>query len=583
MSFKHDPWQLKNQKKKDLTYKNVLRACRTDGEIYYLIDDDVRFNADIDICTASVKSYGKIIKLMPKNIQQNVSIQKYALKQCNKIKIYSKQYIIENDYDISNTTEENVDDYDIVYEAVKRDPCMYKYVSKRLQNNREIILQALRNCGYNYVLLSNVLKMDEYKNDYEIIEKAVSVYGMLFEHILESMKMDKHLATLAVRSDGLSLKHMAITLQDDHDVVFTAVKDNGLALEFASERLQNVYEIVDEAIGRNSYKTDCHPFRRDKHEILKREKIALRFASSELRNDKQLGKKAIMNNYLSVRFVCDELKDDYNLMYEIVEKDFEMYPYVSSRLKKDKTLAKLFIKKGQVPLYDMVYMHNKDGDFIVNYNRDGYSLLNDIDKELHSDEELIRMAVSKLGCDLMYADEKFKKNKKVVKLAIKDTPFAYRYIADELKDDIELATLALKGNNGGYVYSLFSSGLKLNPTLATLAIKKKDEMFHCIPEELMENRDFMMSIFGDIHVMFRYIEWIPEHYKTDIEFMRNLLREKNGYACHEIIGNMSDELKDNYELMASAIKKQRSIIKHASKRLKLIFEEEENNKEITNK
>jgi hypothetical protein len=574
-SIKHDPWLLEKYGADELTDANVLRGCLTDGEIYKIVAEDERFQSNIDICIAAVKSCGAMIDLMPSEIQQRADVQSFALRQCSKVMVYSKQYVVGNGYNISNASDQIKDDYDLVFEAVKCNPRMYQYVSGRLKKNREIILEAMKNCTHNFQHICNILALDEYKNDYHIIMKAVSGDGLLFSKIPEALKFDKELAVYAVSSNGLALQHVPTSLQDDDDVVRRAVQNNGLALEFASERLRDDYDIVEKAIENNTYAKAVLPFRTRDPDYLKRDqaylKVAIRYASQRCMKNELLGKKALSYNYLSIRYVCETLKDDYDAMYEMVYHDFEMFDHLSPRLKGNKELAKLFISKGKVPAHDMVLTFKKaNHDLVVNYNRDGYSFLRYLNKELCDDEEIVRMAIAKLGCDLQYANEAFQSNREMVDIAIKNTPFAYRYISStsELKSDEGLALQTLKGRNGAYLYSVFSEELKLNVKLATFALKTEDELFYCLPDALISNREFMMSIFTDIDGLYSKIQFLPEQYRDDAEFMIGAMEKKNSFVRDRIMKCVSDRLKDDDDFISKMVQKDERLIMFASDRIK---------------
>ena len=188
------------------------------------------------------------------------------------------------------------------------------------------------------------------------------------------------------------------------------------------------------------------------------------------------------------------------------------------------------------------------------------------------------MAISRLGCDLLYANNNFKDNKTIVEIAVKSTPFAYRYVSDRLKDDEELLIQALNGRSGGYMYKFTSERLKMKKNIVLLAIKKEKKIFYCIPDELFNNRECMLSIYSISCLMYEYIEWIPEVHKNDKEIIMTILNANTSPAWGKILPHISDELKDDYDFMLNIIKKNNYYIKHTSERLQEKFKEEDSNK-----
>ena len=449
MSIKHKPWIITNMDTADVTRKMVLRACRTDGSIYHYFKNDERFNSDYDICKTSVKSCGYMINLMPHEIQQDVTIQMYAVKQSSVVTIYSYEYIKQN-YCLKYASEEFKDNFDISYEAVKRNTSMYKYISERLKMERIMIMEVCNGKKIDksfFSYFNEIFNSEKYNNDFELINKAVSNNGLLLQFLDKNtkfMKCYEYIITLnSVKNDGMALQYASTELCDDYGIVYLAVCNN----KFKYNPNYHLYETYDTKVERS--------------------KIAINFASEKLQINKIIGTTAVKNNYLSIKFVCDELRNDKNLMTSLVETDFETYLYASDELRKDIELTKLFIKKMDVYLPKCedvsVFRNNEfilksemvDGcaDYEINYYREYYSFLKFIDETLCANKEIVKFAVNRLGCDLKYASAELKKDYEIIDIALNNTPFAYKYIDDSYKKNKEIQQRILSAHNGEYLKS----------------------------------------------------------------------------------------------------------------------------------
>ena len=100
----------------------------------------------------------------------------------------------------------------------KRTLVDFAIADKNLRDNKELILEAVRDNGFSLEYAS-----DQLKNDREVVETAV-------------------------KQNGDALKYASDQLKNDREVVETAVKQNGDALKYASELLKNDHEIVKTAL-----------------------------------------------------------------------------------------------------------------------------------------------------------------------------------------------------------------------------------------------------------------------------------------------------------------------------------------------
>mmetsp|Transcript_10855 Transcript_10855/g.17914 ORF Transcript_10855/g.17914 Transcript_10855/m.17914 type:complete len:465 (+) Transcript_10855:63-1457(+) len=165
------------------------------------------------------------------------------------------------------------DDRDLVLEIL-RDSWGHalQYASQAIQNDREVVLQAVQFDGAALQYASDELRSDTevvlfackqtwkalaFASDAARADRTIVQAGMLQHH--EALRYaspelcdDRDLILQAVSLHGHSLKYASNTLQADRTIVFHAVKQNWQALRYASEDLRTDAEICLMAVSPSS-------------------------------------------------------------------------------------------------------------------------------------------------------------------------------------------------------------------------------------------------------------------------------------------------------------------------------------------
>jgi len=116
------------------------------------------------------------------------------------------------------------DDYEIALTAIKKDPSMLKYTSKRLRNTKQFVLEAV-------ICDGNLLEFvsDELKNDIDVVTATVffvlqktrahlkqTIWAIYF--IGESIKNNKQIAMLLLELDPASISYMSEDILKDPEI-----------------------------------------------------------------------------------------------------------------------------------------------------------------------------------------------------------------------------------------------------------------------------------------------------------------------------------------------------------------------------
>lgn len=120
--------------------------------------------------------------------------------------------------------------------AVQKSGKSLEFASLKLKNDKEIVLNAIKN---QYVLFQNL--SDDLKND--IVLQIVQQNGMILEHLSSEFQE-------AVKENGNSLQYASKKLRKDKEIVLKVVQRNGMSLEHASKKLKGDKEVVLIAVQR---------------------------------------------------------------------------------------------------------------------------------------------------------------------------------------------------------------------------------------------------------------------------------------------------------------------------------------------
>lgn len=121
---------------------------------------------------------------------------------------------------------------------------LFSYVPKHFNNDKDIALKLVKLDGMVLEGISPKLQNDE-----EIVREAISnnPYAAMFAN--ERLLDNKALALIAVKKEGDTLSYFSDKLRADKEVVFEAVKNNGEALRYASTELKKDKGIAITAIN----------------------------------------------------------------------------------------------------------------------------------------------------------------------------------------------------------------------------------------------------------------------------------------------------------------------------------------------
>ena len=266
------------------------------------------------------------------------------------------------------------DDKEVVLQAVQKDGLLLEFASSRLRNDRSVVIEALQNSGDAIKFAGST-----FRDESDVILLAYKTYKNAFEYASKRVKDSTDLFISLVSKKGEELKWASERLKASKSVVSKAVSNNGSSLQHANEKLRDDKEVVLLAVRENA--------------------ASLRYASLRLRRDKEVVLEATTypgNEKFpgsSIQYASTKLRGDSHFLFQIL-----------SILKKDTT----------------------DGSSILVFK---YA-----SKELKAHRPFVQEAVDKLPSSFGFFP-KFYGDKEILKVAVASDPTAFRYAPTKFRLD----------------------------------------------------------------------------------------------------------------------------------------------------
>lgn len=196
-----------------------------------------------------------------------------------------------------------------------------RWADKSLQKDKNLVLSAV---DKNWRAIQYASK--DLQNDYDVVMTAIASQKQNSTLFLEDQKrpfsvVDDESPELYVHNGVIVQSPLAYAgkLRSDKEVVLTAVKKNGLALGYASADLRNDSQIALEAVKGNGMALGCASMNLRNNpqvvfEAVKENGSAFQFASKKLRGDRRIAFESLKTYGDVVELVSPELKNDRNFI-----------------------------------------------------------------------------------------------------------------------------------------------------------------------------------------------------------------------------------------------------------------------------
>ena len=165
--------------------------------------------------------------------------------------------------------------------------------------------------------------------------------------------------------------------------------------------------------------------------------------------------------------------------------------------------------------------------------------LEDVDKKLQADKEVVLVAVKQSGSALQYADKKIQADKEVVLAAIKQSAFALEHADKKLKADKEVVLLAV--NQYGSTLEYADKKLKADKEVVLAALKKQDgSVLNYADKKLQADREVVLTAVKGNGMQLSFAD---EALKKDKDIVDAAIKNNPGASQFSLISMKSSKNK----------------------------------------
>ncbi len=225
------------------------------------------------------------------------------------------------------------------------------------------------------------------------------------------------------------------------------------------------------------------------------------------------------------------------------------------------------------------YLNNKE--YVLALLEKNVIYLRDVSDELKSDREVVLTAVKRTGWNFTFADPKFFDDKEIALVAVKNGS-GVSSLSDNLKNDDEIALIALKNSvfemknlplkhkdNKDLIMSLkvfcldaVSDRLKSDRDVVLMSVSAVGEYLEFASKELQDDAEIALAAVKN-SASKTAMPYVSERLKSDVKIAKAAIRN-----FWDAVEYLSEDGKNNKEIILSALKKDGMYFKDASPNLK---------------
>ena len=323
----------------------------------------------------------------------------------------------------------------------------------------DVIAEVLARDGHLLYMFPETVRHSK-----QTVRWALTTNGTALMHVPDELQQNPYIVALALESDGMALAYAPPSFRDSDFFVTKALRSNGNAVRFASERLQQRLDIALLAC-----QTTAEALRyvspELRHESLVAVAIArdgnmLRYASRELRDDKNIAKAAVANRGSAIRFVSQRLLFDEDVLISAAKQNSDSMRHVQLHLLNDSVIDAIIHANGYVARFaDLdkrrailaVQSNGLALKFIQNFSADRQVVLAALRQNgdaleysnVPCDDEMAVAAVTSNGSAYRLLPPIQRKRRCIVDLAIRQDTLAYVYVDPDIQTLPEIVQYVL--------------------------------------------------------------------------------------------------------------------------------------------
>jgi hypothetical protein len=394
------------------------------------------------------------------------NIENPAIKAARSHRLNSSE-IRDMRFNFEHLSEAARNDISIALVAIKYDSNNCRFIGSLLANDKEFMMKVIKLEAYCYEYASEEVKQDpevailavsKYScfmklesfnlslwNSKEFVVVATTTHSKAFEFASEEFKNDPKIAELAIRKSPDNCRFIGCRLLDDKEFIRMILETFDRAydiFEYASENVRDNFSIAKLAIEK--YSSNCRyigPINANDRAFideilgLKNGKYVFKFASEELRNDKDIALKAMTVDNTNCKYIGPSLRDDKKfVMHVILNVTSQIFEFLSEELRGDLELFHLAMAKNKKNFTFASY-EIRDTKSIVMYAIDlDIRLLAFVSLRLKEDEVLVKLVLLS-GGSLEHVSKIIRNNEYFVMMAVKSRWENFKFASAEIRND----------------------------------------------------------------------------------------------------------------------------------------------------
>jgi hypothetical protein len=211
------------------------------------------------------------------------------------------------------------------------------------KNDKEILLQAIKYNLTETYFTPFIFSSGKFKNDINnVLNNNNNNNDLILKFASKKLRNDKEIVLEAVKKNGLMLKFASNELRNDKEIILAAIKNHAYAFEYASEELRDNKEFLLYIIKNNILHYAFEELRINKEIILNKIKnnnnnLNNIIEIKELDNYNAIILENNIRNITFLEYASDKLKNDREIILEVVKRTGWALKFASNELR--------FIKK----------------------------------------------------------------------------------------------------------------------------------------------------------------------------------------------------------------------------------------------
>lgn len=434
--------------------------------------------------------------------------------------------------------------------AVKAHVEAYKYISKELQMDNDIINAVLPKLGgYNQTLKFTDFP-EALQNDKDFVRKALTADAKIYKQISDKFKGDKDLALLAVQSEGYCYYFVPSALKEDKEIALAAVNSVPDAYKYFPDKVKRDKDVACIVAGKlPKAELDKHAFPKYLYkdidiamQVLRNKHIqdpmSLLPSSLFSKQDNIIAfLQEGLNPNLFSRFIPREITSNKDFALEAIKINPEIYNHLDLTLRVDKEIAALTVEidEDMIKYVPAGCLDDRKDLALKIVEKDGTMISQDALKSFQDDSEVAMTAILNDG-------------------------HAYNYISKRLQKNEAIMLATISDNIACFVFTK-NPELCNNKEFMLKAIEMNEETLRYASKALRDDRDFALSVQPHITGKSAPMQNPFGRFSADRDFVLEAVK-----ANPESIKYAADSLKYDRDFIQQAIK--------VSPRVKLFCEPE---------